>query len=89
MLLPPFTGRGYIDRHTLRLAGGPAGAVGNLRPSGCAGLLMAGTDPLVAAEYQIIVYLMIVGGGIISSLLTSTLSRPKLFTAAEQLQPWV
>ncbi|MDD3493188.1 MAG: iron export ABC transporter permease subunit FetB [Candidatus Thermoplasmatota archaeon] len=58
-------------------------------PGAMAGLLIAGTDPLVAAEYQIIVYLMIVGGGIISSLLASTLSRPKLFTAAEQLQPWV
>ena len=35
-------------------------------PGAMAGLLIAGTDPLVAAEYQIIVYLMIVGGGIIT-----------------------
>jgi putative ABC transport system permease protein len=58
-------------------------------PGAMAGLLIAGTDPIVAAEYQIIVYLMIVGGGIISSLLAYYLSRPKLFTDAEQLQSWV
>lgn len=58
-------------------------------PGAMAGLLIAGTEPIVAAEYQIIVYLMIVGGGIISSLLAYYLSRPKIFTDAEQLQPWV
>jgi putative ABC transport system permease protein len=58
-------------------------------PGAMAGLLIAGTEPIVAAEYQIIVYLMIVGGGIISSMLAYYLSRPKIFTDAEQLQPWV
>lgn len=58
-------------------------------PGAMAGLLIAGTDPLVAAEYQIIVYLMIVGGGIITALLASILSRKKIFTDAEQLADWI
>jgi putative ABC transport system permease protein len=58
-------------------------------PGAMAGLLIAGTDPLVAAEYQIIVYLMIVGGGIITAILVSYFSRKKIFTAAEQLAEWV
>jgi putative ABC transport system permease protein len=58
-------------------------------PGAMAGLLIAGTPPLVAAEYQIIVYLMIVGGGIITALIAATLARTHLFTEAEQLAPWV
>jgi putative ABC transport system permease protein len=58
-------------------------------PGAMAGLLIAGTPPLVAAEYQIIVYLMIVGGGIITALIAATLARTQLFTEAEQLAPWV
>jgi putative ABC transport system permease protein len=58
-------------------------------PGAMAGLLIAGTDPLVAAEYQIIVFLMIVGGGIITALITTTLSRKKLFTSNEQIQEWL
>jgi len=58
-------------------------------PGAMAGLLIAGTDPLVAAEYQIIVYLMIVGGGIITALLVSYFSRKKIFTPADQLAEWV
>lgn len=58
-------------------------------PGAMSGLLIAGTDPLVAAEYQIIVYLMIVGGGIITALLVSYLSRKRLFNKAEQLEDWI
>jgi putative ABC transport system permease protein len=58
-------------------------------PGAMAGLLIAGTDPLLAAEYQIIVYLMIVGGGIITALMVTTLSRKKIFTEHDQLEEWI
>ena len=57
-------------------------------PGAMSGLIIAGTDPLLAAEYQIIVFLMIVGGGIISTLIATTLSRKKLFTDQDQLAEW-
>ena len=53
------------------------------------GLLIAGTHPILAAEYQIIVYLMILGGGIITSLIVVTLARNMFFTKAHQLSEWV
>lgn len=58
-------------------------------PGAMSGLLIAGTDPLVAAEYQIIVYLMIVGGGVVSSLMVATLSRKKIFTLHDQIEEWI
>jgi putative ABC transport system permease protein len=58
-------------------------------PGAMAGLLIAGTDPILAAEYQIIVYLMIVGGGIITALTVTILVRSKLFNDAEQLMEWI
>jgi putative ABC transport system permease protein len=58
-------------------------------PGAMAGLIMAGTDPIVAAEYQIIIFLMIIGGGLITALLTINLSRNRMFTTAEQLEDWV
>ena len=58
-------------------------------PGATAGLLIAGTNPILAAEYQIIVYLMIVGGGIISAIIVIFLSRQRLFTHAEQLANWI
>lgn len=58
-------------------------------PGAMAGLLLAGTNPLLAAEYQIIVYLMILGGGIITSIIAVTLARKLLFTKAAQLQEWI
>jgi putative ABC transport system permease protein len=58
-------------------------------PGAMAGLLIAGTDPPVAAEYQIIVYLMIVGGGIITSIMVTYLSRKRIFTSAEQVADWI
>lgn len=58
-------------------------------PGAMSGLIIAGTDPLVAAEYQIIVYLMIVGGGIITAMTVALLSRKKIFTAHDQLAEWI
>ncbi len=58
-------------------------------PGAMSGLLIAGTDPILAAEYQIIVYLMIVGGGIITSITVVTLARKMLFTKAYQLAEWL
>ena len=46
-------------------------------PGAMSGLLMAGTDPILAAEYQIIVFLMIVSGGLISTLTVYYLARKK------------
>jgi putative ABC transport system permease protein len=58
-------------------------------PGAMAGLLIAGTNPILAAEYQIIVYLMIVGGGIITAIIAAFLSRKRLFNDAEQLVDWI
>ena len=58
-------------------------------PGAMTGLIMAGTDPLVAAEYQMIIYFMITGGGMITAVLTIYLMRRKVFTKAEQLAEWV
>jgi putative ABC transport system permease protein len=58
-------------------------------PGAMSGLLIAGTDPLVAAEYQIIVYLMIVGGGIITALLAAYFARKRIFNDAIQLEEWI
>jgi putative ABC transport system permease protein len=58
-------------------------------PGAMAGLLIAGTNPILAAEYQIIVYLMILGGGVITSLMAVYLARRILFTGAYQIAEWV
>ncbi len=58
-------------------------------PGAMSGLLMAGTNPILAAEYQMIVFLMIVSGGLITTLTAFYLARKRLFTDAEQLVEWV
>jgi putative ABC transport system permease protein len=58
-------------------------------PGAMAGLLIAGTDPILAAEYQIIVYLMIVGGGMITSMIAVFLARKKIFNSSEQISQWI
>ncbi len=58
-------------------------------PGAMSGLIIAGTDPLLAAEYQIIVYLMIVASGLLTAISVSYLARKRLFTQAEQLEEWV
>ena len=54
-------------------------------PGAMAGLLMAGTSPFLAAEFQIMVYFMILGAGIVTALLASHFSVKRLFTEAHQL----
>ena len=46
---------------------------------------MAGTEPLVAAEYQVVVYFMILSAGIVTSIIASYLSVKRIFTEAHQL----
>lgn len=58
-------------------------------PGAMAGLLIAGADPIVAAQYQIIIFLMLVGGGVISALTVAWLAERKLFNDSEQVQDWV
>jgi putative ABC transport system permease protein len=58
-------------------------------PGAMSGLLIAGVDPILAAEYQIIVFLMIIGGGMITALITSYLSRKQIFNTQDQLKNWV
>jgi putative ABC transport system permease protein len=58
-------------------------------PGAMSGLLIAGTNPLVAAEYQIIVFLMIIGGGVVASLLTLFLAHQRVFTESEQIAEWI
>lgn len=58
-------------------------------PGAMSGLLMAGTNPILAAEYQIIVFLMIVSGGLITTLTVYYLARKRIFNPAEQLENWV
>ena len=54
-------------------------------PGAMTGLLMAGTEPLVAAEYQVVVYFMILSAGIVTSIIASYLSVKRIFTEAHQL----
>jgi len=54
-------------------------------PGAMAGLLMAGTPPLVAAEYQIVVFFMILSAGIVTSMSASHFATKRLFTDAHQL----
>lgn len=54
-------------------------------PGAMAGLLMAGTTPLVAAEYQIVVYFMILSAGIVTAILATYLSLKHIFTKNHQL----
>lgn len=58
-------------------------------PGAMSGLLMGGTTPILAAQYQIIVYLMIVAGGTISTIMATQLAKRKVFNDKEQLREWV
>ena len=55
-------------------------------PGAMVGLLMAGEEPLIAAQYQIAVYFMIFSSGIISSTIAMILAKRRLFTPAHQLR---
>ena len=58
-------------------------------PGAMAGLLIGGVDPIVAAQYQLIIFLMIIGGGLITAMLVVQMAGRKLFTEAHQLEDWV
>jgi putative ABC transport system permease protein len=60
-----------------------------LIPGAMAGLVMAGANPLVAAQFQLIIFLMIVGGGIVTSMSALALSRRAFFNEQHQIQEWV
>jgi len=57
-----------------------------LIPGMMTGLLMAGADPIWAAEFQLAIFMMILGAGAISTVLATTLARNRLFSAAHQLR---
>lgn len=54
-------------------------------PGAMAGLLMSGTEPILAAIYQIAVFFMIFSAGIISATMVAALSKKKIFNQAHQL----
>lgn len=60
-----------------------------LIPGAMAGLVMAGVDPLVAAQFQLVIFLMVVGGGIVTSMSALALSRRAFFNEQHQIRDWV
>ncbi|MFA7342411.1 MAG: ABC transporter permease [Candidatus Methanomethylophilaceae archaeon] len=60
-----------------------------LIPGAMAGLVMAGADPLVAAQFQLVIFLMVVGGGIVTSMSALALSRRAFFNEQHQIRDWV
>ncbi len=58
-------------------------------PGAMAGLIMAGVEPLVAAQFQLVIFLMIVGGGVMTALAAATLCRGSFFNREHQIEDWV
>ena len=54
-------------------------------PGAMTGMLMAGANPVWAAEYQIAVFIMIISSSIIATILLTILIRKRLFTEAHQI----
>ncbi len=54
-------------------------------PGLMAGMIIGGADPLVAAIYQVIVFLMLMAGGFIGSIIGAYLVLNRLFTEEDQL----
>ena len=54
-------------------------------PGAMTGMLIAGADPLWAAEYQIAVFLMIISSSIIATIILTILVTSRLFSEAHQL----
>lgn len=54
-------------------------------PGAMTGMLMAGADPVWAAEYQIAVFIMIISSSIIATIILTILIRKRLFTDAHQI----
>ncbi len=55
-------------------------------PGTMTGMIIGGTDPLWAAEYQLIRYFMLISAGIITSILATHLAEKHLLTDAHQLE---
>jgi len=60
-----------------------------LIPGAMAGLVMAGVDPLVAAQFQLVIFLMVVGGGIVTSMSAVALAHRAFFNELHQIREWV
>ena len=54
-------------------------------PGAMTGMVIAGADPLWAAEYQLVVFFMIIASGVITTVIASRFVRGKVINAAEQL----
>ncbi|MFX1520736.1 MAG: ABC transporter permease [Promethearchaeota archaeon] len=54
-------------------------------PGLMAGMIIGGTNPIVAAIYQVIIFLMLMAGGLIGSIITAYLFLNRLFTKEDQL----
>ena len=55
-------------------------------PGAMTGLLIAGADPVWAAEWQIAIFFMILSSGVIATTMVTGLARRQLFTSAHQLE---
>ena len=54
-------------------------------PGVMAGMLMGGVSPLLAAEYQVLIFIMMATTGIITTVYAVSLARKSIFTPAHQL----
>ncbi len=54
-------------------------------PGVMAGMLMGGVSPILAAEYQVLIFIMMATTGIITTVYAVSLARKSIFTPAHQL----
>jgi putative ABC transport system permease protein len=54
-------------------------------PGAMTGMLIAGANPIWAAEYQVIIFFMIISSSIIATILLTILIKNRLFTKAHQI----
>ncbi len=54
-------------------------------PGVMSGMLMGGVSPILAAEYQVLIFIMMATTGIITTVYALSLARKSLFTPAHQL----
>jgi putative ABC transport system permease protein len=56
-------------------------------PGYMSGMIIGGIEPVVAAIYQVIIFLMILAAGFIGEIISAYLFEKELFTDADQLRP--
>ncbi|MGV9173355.1 MAG: ABC transporter permease [Promethearchaeia archaeon] len=56
-------------------------------PGYMSGMIIGGIEPVIAAVYQVIIFLMILTAGFLAEIISAQLLRQKLFTNADQLRP--